>query len=55
MNAAKHVGVPIGFERHFMYTTTFGILFLMRVNQALVYELLTGKEKPHENLEADTD
>ena len=54
-NAAKHVGVPIGFERHFMYTTTFGILFLMRVNQALVYELLTGKEKPHENLEADTD
>ena len=42
-HAAKHVGMPFGFERHFMFNRMFGILFLKRVKQALHYELLTGK------------
>jgi hypothetical protein len=43
--ASKHVGGPFGLERHFMFTTMFGTLFLMRVERALVYELLTGQQK----------
>jgi hypothetical protein len=43
--ASKHVGGPFGLERHFMFTTMFGTLFLMRVERALVYELLTGSQK----------
>lgn len=44
-NAAKHVGLPVGLQQHFMFIMTFGNCFLTRVNRALVYELLTGKEK----------
>ena len=44
-HAGKHVGMPFGLERHFMFTTIFGTLFLMRVERALVYELLTGQQK----------
>jgi hypothetical protein len=44
-NAAKHVGLPVGLPEHFMFTILFGNFFLMRVKRALVYELLTGKEK----------
>ena len=43
--ASKHVGGPLGLECHFMFTTVFGTLFLMRVGRALVYELLTGNKK----------
>jgi hypothetical protein len=43
--AGKRVGVRVGLEHHFMFNTMFGTLFLMRVKQALVYELLTGEEK----------
>jgi hypothetical protein len=43
--ASKHVGGPFGLECHFMFTTVFGTLFLMRVERALVYELLTGCQK----------
>jgi hypothetical protein len=45
-NAAKHIGAPLGLERHFLFTETFGMLFLKRVERALVYELLTGKPRP---------
>jgi hypothetical protein len=44
-NASKHVGGPFGSGRDFMFTTVFGTLFLMRVERALVYELLTGNNK----------
>jgi hypothetical protein len=44
-NAAKRVGAPIGFERHFRFTQIFGTLFLGRVERALVRELLTGTVK----------
>jgi hypothetical protein len=44
-HAGKHVGMPFGFEHHFMFNTMFGTLFLMRVKRALIYELLTGEEK----------
>lgn len=43
--ASKHVGGPFGLERNFMFTTVFGTLFLMRVERALVYELLTGNKR----------
>jgi hypothetical protein len=43
-HAGKHVGMPFGFERHFMFITMFGTLFLMRVKRALVHDLLTGEE-----------
>ena len=43
--AAKHVGAPLGLERHFMFTMTSGTQFLARVGRALVYELLTGDKK----------
>ncbi len=43
--ASKHVGGPFGLECHFMCTTMFGTLFLMRVKRALVYELLMGQQK----------
>jgi hypothetical protein len=43
-NAAKCVGAPIGFERHFLFTLMFGTLFLGRLQRALVRELLTGNE-----------
>ena len=42
-HAGKHVGMPFGFERHYMFNMMFGTLFLMRVKQALVHELLTGQ------------
>ena len=42
-HAGKHVGAPFGFERHFMFSTMFGTLFLTRVKRALVHELLTGQ------------
>ena len=41
----KHVGVPVGLERHFMFNLTFGTLFLECVKRALIYQLLTGEEK----------
>jgi hypothetical protein len=44
-NAGKHVGVPVGLESHFMFKMMFANFFLTRVERALVYELLTGKEK----------
>lgn len=44
-NAAKRVGAPIGFERHFLFTQIFGTLFLERVERALVRELLTGNRQ----------
>jgi len=44
-NAAKRVGAPIGFERHFLFTQMFGTLFLGRVERALVRELLTGNSE----------
>ena len=44
-NAGKHVGVPVGLERHFTFIVIFGTLFLTRLKRALVYELLTGEEK----------
>jgi hypothetical protein len=43
--AGKHVGVPVGLERHFMFNMTFGTLFLERVKRALVHQLLTGEER----------
>jgi hypothetical protein len=43
-NAAKRVGMPIGFERHHLFTMMFGTLFLGRVQRALVRELLTGEK-----------
>jgi hypothetical protein len=45
-NAAKRVGEPIGFERHVLFTQTFGTLFLGRVERASVRELLTGNRRP---------
>lgn len=45
-NAAKHIGEPLGLERHFLFTQTFGVLFLRRVERALIYELLSGKQRP---------
>jgi hypothetical protein len=42
-NAAKRIGAPIGFERHFLFTQMFGTLFLGRLDRALVPDLLTGK------------
>jgi hypothetical protein len=44
-NAAKRVGAPIGFERHFLFTQMFGTLFLDRVERALIRELLTGNSE----------
>jgi hypothetical protein len=43
-HAGKHVGMPFGFERHYMFGLMFGTLFLMRVKRALVHDLLTGEE-----------
>jgi hypothetical protein len=43
-NAAKRIGAPIGFERHFLFTQLFGTLFLGRVERALVRKLLTGSK-----------
>lgn len=44
-NAAKHVAVPLGCEHDPIFATSFGTLFINRVAQALVYELLTGKQR----------
>jgi len=44
-NAGKHAGLPVGLDRHFTFIIIFGTLFLERVKRALVYKLLTGKEK----------
>ena len=43
-NAAKRIGAPIGFERHFLFTHVFGTLFLRRLKRASVRELLTGNK-----------
>lgn len=41
-NAAKHVGEPLGMGCDFLFATLFSSVFLTRVKEALVYELLTG-------------
>lgn len=43
--AAKHLGEPFGFRanRNPVFLVTFGVRFLERFNQALVFELLTGR------------
>jgi hypothetical protein len=45
-NAARRIGSPIGFERHFLFTQMFGTLFLGRLERSLIRELLTGNNKP---------
>jgi hypothetical protein len=42
-NVAKHVAVPVGYERHFLFTKIFGICLIERVERALIFELLTGQ------------
>jgi hypothetical protein len=42
--ADSYVGMPFGFEHHFMFNTMFGALFLTRVKRASIHELLTGGE-----------
>jgi hypothetical protein len=44
-NAAKHVAAPLGCEHDPIFATSFGALFINRAAQALVYELLTGKQR----------
>lgn len=41
--AAKHVGEPIGGSEDDFFLTAFGFYFVRRVYQALIYELLTGR------------
>lgn len=44
-NAAKHIGEPLGMGRNCLFVTVFGNIFLTRVKEALVYELLTGSAR----------
>jgi hypothetical protein len=44
-NAAKHIAVPLGFEHNPIFATLFAERFINRVVQAMVYELLTGKQR----------
>ena len=44
-NAAKHIAVPLGCEHDPIFTTLFAERFINRVVQAMVYELLTGKQR----------
>jgi hypothetical protein len=44
-NAAKHIGEPLGMDRNCLFATFLGNVFLTRVKEALVYELLTGSAR----------
>jgi hypothetical protein len=42
-NSGKHVDLSVGLEQHYTFNIVFGNLFLMRMGQASIHQLLAGR------------